>query len=279
MHRLASYDNDREFSKLLQRRADVDLAVVALELSRDAYPDLDFKESLVWIDQRARELALELKSSDHDYERLRKISRCLAERHDLQGSVKSFQSVDGSYLHRVIEQRHGLPIILSIIYQAVAEQVGIVLEGVAAPMHFLLCYQEGDEPLYLDPFAAGQIMNREDCLVFLSRRTSFSFEELDPYLKPARPRDIVIRMLNNLKALYAQEKNWEASLKVQQRLYSLEPGDYTARRDFGVIALHAGESGKAWQMLKACLPDASDEEKIVLAGYLNQAERQLSQWN
>ncbi|QDU80590.1 hypothetical protein Pla110_23210 [Polystyrenella longa] len=279
MHRLISYEEDHEFCKLLQRRSDIDLAVVALELSRDAYPDLNFGESLAWIDQRGRELAVELKTSDNDLHRLQKVSNCLSTRHELQGNVKSFQSVDGSYLHRVIEQRHGLPIVLSIIYQAVAEQVGIVLHGVAAPMHFILCYLDGDEPLYVDPFSGGKVMNRDDCLIFLSKRTEFAPDELDPYLRPARPREIVIRMLNNLKALYAQEKDWAASLKVQQRLYSLEPADLSAKRDLGIIAFHAGETGKAWQILKSCLPEASEKEQIVLAGYLNQAERKLSQWN
>ncbi|MAT15646.1 MAG: hypothetical protein CMJ46_10300 [Planctomyces sp.] len=279
MRRLVTYEDDREFSKLLERRSDVDLAVVNLELSRDAYPELNFTETLAWIDQRGRELAVEMKSSDGDLTRLQRIANCLGNRHELRGSVQSFQSVDGSYLHKVIEQRHGLPIVMSILYQAVAEQVGINLHGVAAPMHFLLGHMDGDEPLYIDPFAGGEVMSREDCLIFLSKRTNFAFEELEPYLRPARPRDVVTRLLNNLKAMYAQEQNWEASFKVQQRLYSLEPADYANRRDLGIVAFHAGKTGKAWHLLKSCLAEASEKEQVVLAGFLNQAERKLAEWN
>lgn len=279
MHGFIDYSGDTEFSKLLQRRADVDLTLLNLELARDVEPEMQFHATLNWIDQRARELTYPVMSADSEKEMLARFAQCLAETHQIYGDAASYENAESSYLNRLIHRKRGIPISLSLLYKAVAERVGIELHGVSTPLHFILSYEESGEPLYIAPFARGKVMNKEECLGFLEEITRFAPQEMEPFLKPSRPREIAKRMLHNLKAIYFQQKNWKDAWFVQNRLHALEPAAYEERRDLGVIALHAGYPGKAWGLIMSCLKEADAEERQLLSGYLEIAEKELSKYN
>src|SRR5580698_4066674 len=116
-----AYACDSEFLKLLTRRGDVDLTILALELARDAYPGLDFRPVLDWLDCCASQLSSSIVRSHGEPESLQLLSECLAERHKIFGDDECFERADSSYLHRVIETGRGLPITLSLLYMSVAE--------------------------------------------------------------------------------------------------------------------------------------------------------------
>ena len=109
---------DVEFAKLLMRRNDVDLAVVSLEIARDAYPHLDFDKTLDWIDDRAEELSGPIARAKTDVEVLEKLRDCIAMTHQISGASDSYQQADGSFLHRVIETKQGFPFSLFVVYDA-----------------------------------------------------------------------------------------------------------------------------------------------------------------
>jgi len=279
MNGFVDYSQDVEFSKLLQRRADVDLTMLNLELARDCDPEMEFHATLSWIEQRARELTHPVVSARCEREMLEQFSNCLAGTHKIYGDVASYESHESSYLNRLIHRKRGIPISLSLLYMAVAERVGVELHGISTPLHFVLCYQESETPYYIAPFSKGKVMCKQECLEFLEERTQFSPEEMEPFLKPSRPRDIAVRMLNNLKALHFQQSNWKEAWHVQNRLYALEPASYEERRDLGIIAVHAGHPGKAWGLIMSCLEEASPQERQMLRSYLEMAEKELSQYN
>ena len=113
---LEEFARDREFVKLLGRRDDeVDLTVAALELARDAEPDLDFAPTLDWCDARAGELAGPIARAGNDQKILEALTECLAVRHGLTGDPTAYDSPDGSYLPKVIETGKGIPISLSLV--------------------------------------------------------------------------------------------------------------------------------------------------------------------
>jgi len=89
----------------------------------------------------------------------------------------------------------------------------------------------------------------------------------------------VVRMLNNLKAIYTQSENWPAAWVVQHRLVLLQPGSYSQRRDLGLIALRADRPGQAIEMLQNCLKTCPTEETEPLTAQLAEARRQLTRWN
>lgn len=274
------FPEDAEFQKLLARRVDTDLTVVALEIARDAYPQLDFAHSLRWIAKRGSELVAPASRCQSDRDLLKEISRCLAGTHGLHGDREAFHRPEASYLHRVIETGVGIPISLSMVYAAVASAAGIELVGVAAPMHFLARYDGSGGTYFVDAFNQGRVLRYDRCLSWLQKLTQLSEDEIEPMLEPARPREIVIRMLNNLKALHVHLEQWEAAWTVQRRLTALQPAHFDQRRDLALVALKANRPGLAVDLLETCLRECEDDkDRRVLLHHLQLAEQLLSTWN
>ncbi|MDP1798591.1 MAG: transglutaminase-like domain-containing protein [Planctomycetaceae bacterium] len=274
------YPEDDEFSKLLRRQREVNLPVVALEIARDAYPQLDFAHSLCWIAKRGSELIAPASRCHSDRALLKEIGRSLAGTHGLHGDKEAFHRPEASYLHRVIETGVGIPISLSLVYSAVAEEAGIQLSGVAAPMHFLTRYDGAGGTFFVDAFNQGRVLNYDRAVRWLQEMTELTPDEIEPMLEPARPRDIVIRMLNNLKALYVQQEQWDSIWSVQRRLTALQPTVFDQRRDLALVALKTNRPGLAIDLLQRCMNDSDDEkDRRTIAQYLQAAEQMLSTWN
>ena len=273
------FSRDSEFSKLLARRQDIDLSRAALELARDAHPKLDFEHTLSWIHKRADELRSHIIRVRSDREILRELVRCLAGTHGLHGDKFAFQRAECSYINRVIETGVGIPISLSVVYVAVAQAAGMDLVGVATPMHFLTRFETVQGPLFVDPFHAGQVLTYDECLEWLESLTGLPGDELESALEPAKPREIIIRMLNNLKALHVSQEAWELAWFVQRRLLALHSRAFDHRRDLAIIAIKSNRPGVAIDLLENCLKDCTPEDRPLLQSHLHAAEDQLAKWN
>uniref|UniRef100_A0A7C2JZ91 Tetratricopeptide repeat protein n=1 Tax=Schlesneria paludicola TaxID=360056 RepID=A0A7C2JZ91_9PLAN len=274
------FPGDEEFARLLARQPEVDLTLVALELARDAYPQLDFQHTLDWLTRRGRELTDIAIKAPTDRVLLRNIGRCLSGTHGLHGDREAFHRPESSYLHRVIETGVGIPISLSLVYIAAAQRAGIDMVGVASPMHFLVRYDGADGTYFVDAFHQGRILSRERCLRWLTQMTELPADDIDAMLEPARPREIVVRMLNNLKSLHIQQDDWESAWRVQRRLTALQPMLFDQRRDLALVALKSNRLGLAVDLLTACLKDSPDEETTrFLRSHLHAAEHLLAEWN
>lgn len=279
MSREPQFACDEQFLKLLSRRNDIDLTVAALEIARDADPHLEFPPVLDWIDARASELRRRVSAAADERIMLNLLSTSLAEEHGITGDSTAWEQPESSYLNRVIETGRGLPITLSLVYCAVARELGIDLEGVAAPMHFLTRYDSIEGPLFVDAWHDGRVLNGSECTAWLSGCSGQPAGLIRPHLEPATPRCIIIRMLNNLKAIHVQREEWDAAWVVQHRLTALHPGSYADRRDLALISLRANRPGPAADLLRDCLRTCSATEKPVLEEHLADATRQISRWN
>jgi regulator of sirC expression with transglutaminase-like and TPR domain len=276
----ADFAEDGEFLKLLCRRdEEVNLARGALELARDAEQGLDFAATLEWIEARSRELSGPLARAATDEETLLALAECLSGRHGLAGNAECFDDPESSFLNRVIERKTGLPISLSVLYMAVAEGAGVTLRGVGAPVRFLTRYETLDAPLFVDAFAAGVVLSVEQCLERVRETSGLTGDVARAALEPVGPRAIIMRMLNNLKSLYARQENWRACWKVQHRLLALQPAVFHERRDWALISLRSGRTGRAIDMLENCLPTCPEDERELLERQLGEAKNQLAQWN
>jgi len=273
------FSRDNEFRKLLRRSPDVDVIAAALELSRDAYPDLDFTPTWRWITQRADELRAEGANTESELDLLARLSDSLAIRHGLGGDAESYQRPESSYLCRVIETGRGIPISLSLLYVAVAHRLGLQVYGVAAPMHFLVGCETVMGRVFLDAFSGGRILPEDLAVPWLCGLTGLSPRKLTPLLQPARPRTIIIRMLNNLKRLHVEQLNWTAALRVQRRLTACAPGDYEQRRDLAVLCLKAGQLSESLDRLAGCLQSCPEDDKPRLKEYLDEARSWIAGWN
>lgn len=276
---IADFSADKEFVKFLTRGDDVDLTIAALELARDADPELDFAPTLAWIDARASELSGPLARARSDEEVLRCLSHCLGGTYGLAGNAECYEHPESSFLNCVIERKSGLPIALSVLYMAVAEKCGISLAGVGAPVHFLTRYDTIVEPLFVDAFAGGRILTLAACIDRVQETSGVSTAEALGALEPVGPRAIVVRMLNNLKALYARQENWRACWKVQHRLLALQPSVFHERRDWALVSLRSGRAGAAVDMLETCRKSCPPDELATLNQHIDEARKSLAQWN
>lgn len=273
------FHDDTEFRKLLVRDSDVDLTVLALELARDGQPKLDFGHTLEWISRRADEVRSHLVRARNDRAMLRELSRCLSGTHGLHGDKEAFQRSESSYINRVIETGVGIPISLSLVYVAVAQRAGVDLEGVAAPMHFLSRLETVEGPLFVDAFHQGDVLSYDECCTWLESLSGLAPEDIENSLEPAPPREVVIRMLNNLKALQVKQEQWDQVWHVQRRLAALHPGSFDQRRDLALVALKSNRPGPAIDLLEGCLKTCTAQDRPILQGHLIAAERLLADWN
>ena len=270
------FAQDTEFHKLLLRESRVDLTTAALELARDFYPGLDFGTVKSWITDRAAELTGPMALARNDHELLATLATCLAGTHGITGSAEIYEQADGSFLNRVIEQKAGIPISLSVLYMGVAKEAGLPLRGVSAPGHFLTRYDGAAGPLFLDAFNGGHIMSLSEALSRVETATGLTSDVALSTLDKAGPRAIILRMLNNLKGLFSRQENWLGACLVQNRLTALQPTSYKERRDQAIFTLQARQPGRAIDLLETCLHNCPTEEQPLLQQKLAEARRQCA---
>ena len=273
------FSADGQFSKLLARRSDIDLPVAALELARDHAPQLRFDPTLQWIDARVDELQRDITRARSSVAALETLSDCLAVRHALGGDEGAFQTDDSSFLNRVIETKTGLPITLSLLYIAVGSRLGLDLYAVASPAHFLVGCQTEEEPLFLDAFSGGRLLDQNQTVTWLTQLTGWRDSQIERSLIPASPRHVIVRMLNNLKQYYLNRETWHAAWFVQERLAALHPGLYDQQRDLGILALKTGRASFAYDLLGDCIKHGPASERDNLQELRQQAQSKLAGWN
>ncbi|GAC1450803.1 MAG: SirB1 family protein [Isosphaeraceae bacterium] len=258
-------DESPEFQRILRGDPRADLVRVAMEIARDAYPDLDPEPYLSRIDELATRVRDRCASLDRPKQVLGQINWVLFVEEGFQGNTEAYFDPRNSYLNEVLDRKTGIPISLSILYWRLAERLGLAVSGVNLPAHFMLQVDQNGSPLFVDPFHAGKLLDREGCEKQVSRLVGRRVELTESQLAPCRPREVVTRMLRNLKSIYLQTQDYPSALPVQRRLASLSMGDAAEQRDLGVLYLRVDRPGDAVLSLQAYLdadPASADAEEV-----------------
>jgi regulator of sirC expression with transglutaminase-like and TPR domain len=273
------YSADTEFSKLVARDSKIDLTIAALELARDADSSLDFAPTLGWIEQTANEIRPLIARTVSEHESLDVISQTIAIEYGIAGSQEAFEEAQGSFLNEVVRKKRGLPITLSVLYMAICERLSIDLQGVAAPMHFITRLESIEGPVFFDPYSGNRILTFDETVGWLSQITKWPATQVESCLEPASHREIITRMLMNLKSYYAMHENWAAAWIVLNRLSALSPSDYATGRDLAFIAGRANHTGTAVRLLKSLLTRCPEDERQAIEEELEVVEKQIHRWN
>ncbi len=122
----------------------------------------------------------------------------LGERHGFRGSPADYQRLESSLLHEVLRRRRGLPILLSVVWLEVARRAGAPVYGVALPGHFVVGFGPTDEQVLADPFDGGRVLAGSDAELLVAGATGAPLEP--SMLGPAEPLEVVLRILNNIRA-------------------------------------------------------------------------------
>jgi regulator of sirC expression with transglutaminase-like and TPR domain len=231
------------------------------------YPDLRPSQVIVQIDDLADQARSAVTGQANAQEAGLALARFLFEAQGFQGNSLDYSDPRNSYLNDVLERRLGIPISLSVLYVEIGRRLGLPVAGVGMPGHFIVSVADdaGGEPLYLDPFNGGRTLTVEDCRKLVQRSTGFA-ERFDPdWLLPTPPRDIVARMLNNLRGFYLSVEDWPMAVAVLERLQALQPAVSAHWRDLGVLHYRNGQFQKASALLNEYLarePNAPDVESV-----------------
>jgi regulator of sirC expression with transglutaminase-like and TPR domain len=261
-------DIDRATFKSELRRAGEDLspARANLLLAREiAYPDLRPSDYVIQLDDLSVAGHAALAGYPTPETRGLALAEFLFHSVGFRGDSHNYTNPRNSYLNDVLEQRAGLPISLSVIFLEVARRLGIAAAGVGMPGHFIVSVQSADGSLYLDPFHGGMTITRADCERLVSQATGYPGSFDSRWLAPSTPRDIVARMLNNLRNFYVQAEDWPHAIAVVERLRTLQPHVNSHWRDLGLLHYRAGAYHIASEFLDQYLarePDAHDAQSV-----------------
>ena len=258
------------FAALVEDDEGFPLLEAAVSIGQDAEPGLDTQDVLHEIETLGERLQRRLPADASPMHRLRTLNRYFFRELGFAGNVNDYYDADNSYLHKVLASRRGIPISLALIYIELAGHAGLTARGVSFPGHFLVKLRLPHGEAVMDPFNGRSLSReeREDRLEPLRRKQGLvgDFEvPLGLFLQSAAPRDVVARMLRNLKAVHQQVEDFASLLAVQHRLVCLLPEAWEERRDRGLTLAELGQPDAAVDDLAAYLahePEAVDAEPM-----------------
>jgi regulator of sirC expression with transglutaminase-like and TPR domain len=253
---------------------------VALEIARDAHPDLRIDAYVEHIDRLARRIRERCRPDAPTGTTLRQINWVLFIEEGYAGNQENYFDPRNSYLNEVIDRKTGIPISLSILYWSLADRLGVGLSAANLPAHFMLRIDDADRPLYVDPFNGGEILDLDACERRLSQITGGVVRLAESQIAPCSFRAVVARMLRNLKAIYLGGEDYPSAHQVQRRLAALAGDDPLEQRDLGMICLQLDRPSEAIDPLAAYLrsrPEADDAPTV--RDLLTTARGIVARWN
>ena len=223
-----------EFEQLLSLDDDdIDLPEAALIIAQDEYPGLDIEPYLCQIDEFAAEIAGRLETNGNAESMISTINTHLFKDLGFRGNMDDYYDPRNSLLNDVLDRRRGIPISLSILYLGIGRRLGLDLEGVSFPGHFLVSLNVGSGSIILDPFFGGISLSEDELEFRLSRLGEFELvDSLQDFLEPASNKSILERMLRNLCSIYMQNETHDKALNASNKIMSLAPDnpqDYRLR--------------------------------------------------
>ncbi|WP_418316502.1 SirB1 family protein [Piscinibacter sakaiensis] len=262
------------FSALVADDASIPLTEAALAIAQQDDARLDVQAVLSDIDALAGRLARRIPADAPSLHRLRLLNRYFFQELGFAGNLNNYYDPANSYLPQVLATRRGIPISLAVLYIEFAGQIGLHARGVSFPGHFLvkLRVQGGIQSgeVVIDPMN-GHSLSREqlDEMLLPYKRSHGLIGDFDMplglFLQEAPAREVLARMLRNLKEIHRSEEDWPRLLSVLHRLVILLPDGYEELRDRGLTWAELGQFESAVQDLSAYLdarPDAVDRDAI-----------------
>jgi regulator of sirC expression with transglutaminase-like and TPR domain len=227
---------------LAQDDARIDLAHACLMIAEDAYPGLAVERYLGDVERLALRLRAKMSQGGAE-ERVAALNEFLYEDLGFTGNADDYYDPRNSYLNEVIERRTGIPITLGVLYMVLGRRVGLPLEGVSFPGHFLVRLRLRSGVLVLDPFERGMPQSESDLRSRLQRvippgvagDVPVADLPLDQFLEAASNRQILARLLRNLKAIYRDTDQPERLLAVRNRMLVVVPDSAAELRDRGIV--------------------------------------------
>jgi regulator of sirC expression with transglutaminase-like and TPR domain len=267
---MANYSDAQKIFELGlgQREEGINLANTTLLLAKCVeYPDLIVDEYLSRIEKMAAEIESRLGSDARNPNSLIDlINDYLFVEQGFHGNEDDYYDPRNSFLNEVIDRKTGIPITLSTLYIELAGRVGLTLGGVSFPGHFIVKFSELGDDILIDPFNRGRILSEGNCQDILNRMYAGRVQFKREMLAISTKKQILSRMLNNLKGIYVNSQNHQKALSVVELILQLNPDNYSEIRDRGLLYYKLECYSQALHDLECYLslsPDAPDSEMLL----------------
>lgn len=244
---------------------ELDLLRASLMIAQDEYPDLDVEPYVARLDDWAEKLSEQIPPDAGNETIVRRLNNFLFNEMGFTGNTEDYYDPRNSYLNDVLDRHRGIPISLSVVYMELGRRLGLPLQGISFPGHFLVKFAHQGGEVVLDPFNHGISLGEEDLRRRLHDIFDDEVEQLKPFLVTAGNREILVRMLINLKSIYHNEGQAEQALKVVNRILIVDPALTEHYRDRGLLlnALECYHAAlKDLQSYLKAKPEAEDAEPI-----------------
>ncbi len=215
----------------------IGLAEAALLIACHEYPDLPVDAYMARIEELAHALRMRIGEDATPQERVAELNQFLFGDLGFGPNTENYYDPRNSFLNEVLERRTGIPITLSVLYIELGRKIGVPLQGVSFPGHFLVKCPLGEGMVVLDPYSGGISLDLKDLQKRLrdTRGGEVSRAIIAELLVAASNREIVARLLRNLKAIYLREHDLDKALPIMNALIATVPDQAPELRDRGMI--------------------------------------------
>lgn len=264
------------FSSLVRSDEDLPLLEAAASIAQDEEPALDVEQVLADVERLLRRVRSRLAPEADDLTRLAVLTQVFYKDLGFGLNANDYYAPENSYLHEVLRTRRGIPISLAVIWLELARGLGLDAQGIGFPGHFLVKVALEAGLVVIDPVngqSLGLDLLAERLAPYRDEADRLAGADLDEgetplglYLQACPSRDLLARMLRNLKEIFRSQEDWPRMLAVMQRLVVLLPHDMHERRDRGLVHAELGHAGQALSDLQAYLeaePLAADHGALA----------------
>ena len=227
----------RAFESLWAEEQEPDLLRAALHVAWIQYPELDLADQEARVAHLAQLAARRLSGSPTEHTSLLRLNHFFFDELGFRGDLLDYYDPRNSFLNDVIDRRTGIPISLSVLYMIVGARAGLTISGIGLPSHFVVRHEATDPAwrVYVDVFNRQVLPNREACRRLVSRLVGRSVTLDEQVFLPQSVRDIILRMLVNLKGAYLRLNDFQHTVPVLDLLLVLQPEDPQHWHDRGLL--------------------------------------------
>jgi regulator of sirC expression with transglutaminase-like and TPR domain len=255
---------DEQFSRIASLPDDrIDLAHGAMLIARSAYPELD--KNLYWelLDQLAARINSGMPADLDAAGIIGRINHVLFEEENFHGNREDYYDPENSFLNRVLDRRTGIPITLSILYIEVAGRLGLDVRGIGLPGHFIVALYHNSGKLFIDPYNRGEIRTETYCHQIVRNYTGQTATPDVRWLEPVGKKEILVRMLRNLKLIYARQENDVMLFKTIHWILTLQPESPAELSARAMMYEEMGNPARAVKDWERLIPTIADGETIA----------------
>ncbi|MFL6415890.1 MAG: SirB1 family protein [Bryobacteraceae bacterium] len=255
----------RLLDALRDERSAVTLDVAALEMASIEFPGLDVEASLQRLDSLAQQINSQLTANATGLDFIKAANELLFEVMQFRGNENEYYDPRNSCLNSVLIRRLGIPITLSVVYIEIARRLGRSVYGVGLPGHFIVAYEDRESRYWIDPFHGGRILTFADCSALAKETANVDLRANPAVLSAVNKRQILVRMLSNLKAIYLRGENFDKAREVLTLLIEATPDYAEEYRQRGLVHMRLGNHRAAKEDLDTYLrlePNAPEREEV-----------------